>query len=87
MKITYIYRKKNKNGQSIENVFNTIINQLEENNTIDIIYYENNLFNFIVKILRSKSEIFHITGDINFLSIFTRIFNKKTNHSFIICKV
>jgi glycosyltransferase involved in cell wall biosynthesis len=78
LKITYIYRKKNKNGQSIENVFNTIINQLEKYNTIDIIYYENNLFNFIVKILRSKSDIFHITGDINFLSIFTRIFNKKT---------
>ena len=78
MKICFIYRKKNKNGQSIENVFNTVTEELNENNSIEIIYYDNNIFLFIINILKTNAQIIHITGDINFLSIFTRILNKKT---------
>ena len=78
MKICFIYRKNTKNGQSIENVFNTVIEELNENNSIEIIYYDNNIFLFIIQVLKTNAKIFHITGDINFLSIFTRILNKKT---------
>ena len=81
MNITFIFRKKTKEGKSIEIVFYTIISKLYAINPevkINYIYYNNSVYHLIKEILRSKSEIFHITGDINFLSIFTRMLNKKT---------
>lgn len=75
MKINFIFRKKNL-AYSIEGVFNNIIGSLPDNikyKKTFMPYSGTNPFYMILNIIytyRNRSEINHITGDINYCSLF-----------------
>lgn len=72
MKINYIFRSKEYNAFSIENVFKNISNELEKNNAIEMSYapiWKYSLKMFIKNSLfaaKQKGDILHITGDIHY---------------------
>lgn len=71
MKICYIYRKKLPGRHSIENVFETISTAIEsKGHEIININHDNSLYSTIKGILNTKADIYHITGDVHYLSLF-----------------
>ena len=71
MKIVIVYRKKKSGAHSIENLFHSICNELNKFH-IDISNYEIKggiLFLLdIFNLWKMKCNVYHISGDINFLA-------------------
>lgn len=72
MKVVLIYRHKRAGAYSLEELFHTIAVELHKH--IDVIEYEVgtrwNLLNDIVRLRRINADIYHITGDITYLTLF-----------------
>lgn len=84
MKVCYIFRDPNLSGNSIEGIFHNISNYLNNIPEVDIIlfFYNNNisLINNLIKLYKIKADIFHITGDVHFISPF--LIGKKVINTF-----
>lgn len=71
MKICFIFRKPLKGRHSIENVFDTIISRSKDFGLIPIkIYHKGNLIKTLKEIKNTQADIYHITGDVHYLSLF-----------------
>lgn len=74
MKILYIYREKEKKEHSIEAVFDTISLQMELKGHYVRKWYKpiswRQTFLEIYRLRKEKYDIYHITGDVNYLWIF-----------------
>lgn len=74
MRINLIYRTPKKNQKSIEEIFTRLAVLFNEIHDYDVtnIYYSStkSLFENIYKIRNSRADIYHITGDVAYLSIF-----------------
>lgn len=73
--ICYIFREKEKMEHSIENVFNVIAKEVGNKSNINVFKWvkPKSLFKTIVelyKLRRRKYDIYHITGDVNYLWLF-----------------
>jgi len=79
MRICFIFRDSNKGGKSIEGIFNAIVSELSYNSTFEILTFEYDISRSILYnvycINKIKADIFHITGDVNWITPF--LFNKK----------
>lgn len=79
MKVCLVFRDPRKGGQSIEGIFNNIFSELSNNEFIDILKYEyksdKSLIYNLYYLHKLNPDIFHVTGDINWISFF--LFNKK----------
>ena len=79
MRICYIYRDKNRKRWSIENVFSAVEYELTQLDNVELVTFHydnaNSIFKNICKLRTIKADIYHITGDINWITIF--LFNKK----------
>lgn len=69
MKITYLFREKRLGNFSIEELFSTISQEVAKTDEV-VNYYcpSSNRLNNIKEVSKLKSDIFHITGDVNYLS-------------------
>lgn len=69
IKIILIFRKKRHNCTSIEIVFDNIHNSL--NKDFQLVRYEltGNIFKDIKNLLEMKGDVYHITGDVNYIAI------------------
>ncbi|TBW30121.1 glycosyltransferase [Gramella sp. KN1008] len=71
MKICLIYRQPEKSRHSIEKVFQTIAAELEDaGHQVVNVFHNGSLRETIVAIRKTNADIFHITGDIHYLSFF-----------------
>lgn len=72
--ICYIYREKEKNETSIELVFDTVASEIEKYGNTVFKWYKplswRRTFREIRQLRRQKFDLYHITGDINYLWIF-----------------
>ncbi len=71
MKIIFIFRKSG-SGKSIENIFDVIHSELIKNHRV-IKFYASSRLLFLYDVIRLwsyKADIYHITGDVNYFSIF-----------------
>jgi glycosyltransferase involved in cell wall biosynthesis len=75
MKINYIFRSSQPNRFSIEKVFGTIIEELEQSHNVKKSYVPkptNSLMNMMINILyafKFDGDILHITGDVHYVAI------------------
>lgn len=73
-KICFIFRDPNKGGKSIEELFLSISRQLEQYKNYQVINYtlnhSTNVIIHIKNLLKLKADIYHITGDINYIAMF-----------------
>ncbi len=72
MRVTFIHREKRSGNYSFETIFSILSRNIESEN-LELRHYfrkenESRLLS-IYKVARQKSDIFHITGDVNFLAI------------------
>lgn len=69
MKVVVIFRKRNAGAHSIEELFHTIASELGKQ--VEIIEYEmgtrSNLFRDTLKLRKLDADIYHVTGDVNYL--------------------
>lgn len=71
MKVCYIFREKERGAHSIEILFETISNEVNKKGIdIEKWYKPVSLFKSILGIRKLKADIYHITGDCYFLSLF-----------------
>lgn len=71
MKVCYIFREKERNGHSIENLFDTISLEVEKHGVcVEKWYKPNSFLKSILEVRRIKADVFHITGACYYLSIF-----------------
>ncbi|NDW09009.1 glycosyltransferase family 1 protein [Dysgonomonas sp. 520] len=71
MKVCYIYRQKSRNAHSIENVFQTISDNIEALGIESVSYYRNDsLLKTFREVRKLKADIYHITGDVYYLAMF-----------------
>ncbi len=77
MKISYFFRKKTPTFHSIENIFDAVINNIEDFETAkyEVPFHSKGFFNrlkiaFFAK--NNQSDINHITGDIHFIAPFLK---------------
>lgn len=76
MKINYIFRSKEYNAFSIENVFKYVSNEVKKKECIEFSYlpiarYSIKMFikNWMYS-FKLKGDILHITGDVHYISLF-----------------
>ena len=69
MKIVMVQRKSG-SGFSLEAVYGAIVKEITEHNVEIFTLTEKWLFKDILKLRRCKADLFHITGDIHYLSFF-----------------
>lgn len=73
LKIVFIYRPYKQGANSIENVFEPIVANLSSYNLNIVVFKLRSLkylFFDILKLRKLRADIFHITGDVNYISIF-----------------
>lgn len=74
MKILYIYREKEKREHSIEAVFDTVAKSMEDFGHDVYKWYKpvswKQTFCEIYKLRKKKFDVYHITGDVNYLWLF-----------------
>jgi glycosyltransferase involved in cell wall biosynthesis len=71
MKICYIFRAKSKKGYSIENVFETVAQEVGKLSCDTVLYYRTrSLFRDISAIRRIDADVYHITGDVTYMALF-----------------
>lgn len=71
MKICYLFREKERHGHSIEILFDAIIEEMEvQNIVIEKWYRPLSLLKAIKQLKSLNADIYHITGDCYFLSLF-----------------
>lgn len=72
MTITYIFRDPRNSAYSIEEIFRGIIAQLPVGVEAQTFYYngKQSLWNNIKRLRCLKTDLYHITGDVNFLALF-----------------
>lgn len=76
MNITYFFRAQSSYKNSIENLFNTIIQLLPSNFTAKLLYVKYSqislisLLKNIIFVYKHKGQLNHITGDIHYISLF-----------------
>lgn len=72
MKVVYIFRDAKNGGYSIEEIFKGVISHLPASVDAKIFYFkkEFSLLKNICLLLKFDADIYHITGDIYFLSLF-----------------
>jgi len=72
MKVVFVYRKQQPDAFSIEELFRTIANELRK--YIEIVEYEvgsrSDIFRDARALRAMKADVYHITGDINYFSLF-----------------
>jgi len=71
-KILFIYRSPEKGGNSIEEIYRVVAKELSFHFSIDSYIWNRELsfYRNLRKIKDAKADIFHITGDINYLVLF-----------------
>ena len=73
MKVIYVYRAKAAGRYSIENVFSPVqhrLQSLEEVEISEFVWSNYSLLANIMKLRRMKADVYHITGDVNYVAIF-----------------
>lgn len=72
MKVLYIFRDPINGGHSIEELFNNIIEHLPSDIDVKVFYYDQKkcLLSNVLRLRKMHADIFHITGDIYYLSLF-----------------
>lgn len=71
MKVCYIFRQKEKNGNSIENVFLTINSAIQKSDIETEVYFRNkSLWRSLLELRKLNADIYHITGDVYYLALF-----------------
>jgi glycosyltransferase involved in cell wall biosynthesis len=69
MRIVLIYRNPEKGGHSIEGLFDILSEKLSERAEVAKIYWRGwrNVIPFVREIRHAEADIYHITGDVNYL--------------------
>ncbi len=71
MKVCYIFRPKEKNVYSIENVFMTIVDHIGKYGVEPSLYFSNiSIWRTIKELRKLKADLYHITGDVHYLALF-----------------
>lgn len=72
MKVCYIFREKERKAHSIELLFDTISEEVGKKEGVEVVKWYKPLSNFkaIWEVRKLKADIYHITGDCYYLSLF-----------------
>ena len=71
MKVCFIFRPKERQAHSIENVFHTVSSALEKEGVVTECYYRNKSFlKTLLEIRNLKADVYHITGDVHYMALF-----------------